>query len=319
MSSEQFPSSNARPSRTASAEREQHSPVTGGVRGLLGLRMLQSGPLPTAPLTAPPRRHHYGQSPLPESEENDESSREVARDEELIEAGDSASADPRSDFPGSWPRDGASFPGTIRGNPGDRRSAPSAMSVEHREHTSFVIPGISTHRTEFAALSHTSDTTKVTQAEQSQEPDPDRMAPMHAPVSLPHSSETAMFDSEFISRLQQLVIEGAKARDNSATKRTSMTALSPSLVGPISAPDKEQDHTDVVRRLAQLQRVVSELAAAVSSQAAQMRDESQAQSHERKTPSERRVVVQRVEASSTTPRAFWERSRLGRFHFRTGR
>jgi hypothetical protein len=31
------------------------------------------------------------------------------------------------------------------------------------------------------------------------------------------------------------------------------------------------------------------------------------------------VVVQREDASSTTPRAFWERSRLGRFSLKTGR
>jgi hypothetical protein len=285
----------------------------------LGLPMRESGPLPTAPLTAPAREHHYGQPPLPESEENEESLREIARDEELIEARGSAGAHPQSDFPDSLPRDGASFPRAIPENPAGRRSAPAAMSVEHREDTSFVIPGVSTHRTEFAALSNTSNTTKVTQLEELQEPGPDKMAPMHAPVSLAHPRETGMFDSEFLSRLEHLVIEGAKARNDSETQCRSVMALSPSLVEQMGISNGQQGDTDVAGRLAQLQRVVGDLAATVSSQAAQMRDERQAQQRERKTPPERMVVVQRVAASSTTPRAFWERSRLGRFYLKTGR
>ena len=319
MPSEQSPSSNARPPRTGSAAKGQHPPMTGGVRGLLGLPMRESGLLPTAPLTAPPRGHRYGQPPLPESEENEESFREIALDEESIEAGGSAGTHPQSDFPGSLPRDGASFPRAMPENPADRRSAPAAMSVENREHTSFVIPGVSTHRTEFAALSHTSDTTKVTQPEESQEPGPDKMAPMHPPVSLPHPRETAMFDSEFLSRLEHLAIQGANARNDSETQRRSVMALSPSLVEQIGISNGQQSDNDVARRFAQLQRVVTDLAARISSQAAQIRDESQAQQRERKTPPQRMVVVQRVNASSTTPRAFWERSRLGRFYLKTGR
>ena len=98
------------PLAQGSAEKGKHPPITGGVRGLLGLPMRESGLQPTASLTAPLRGHHYGQPPLPASEENDESFREIALDEELIEAGGSAGADPQSDFPGSLPRDDASFP-----------------------------------------------------------------------------------------------------------------------------------------------------------------------------------------------------------------
>jgi hypothetical protein len=142
---------------------------------------------------------------------------------------------------------------------------------------------------------------------------------MHAPVSLPHPRETATIDGEFLSRLEHLVIEGAKARNDSETQRRSVMALSPSLVEQMGISNGQQGDTDVAGRLAQLQRVVGDLAATVSSQAAQMRDERQAQQRERKTPPERMVVVQRVAASSTTPRAFWERSRLGRFYLKTGR
>jgi hypothetical protein len=320
MPSEQSPSSNARPTRTWSAAKGQHPPMIGGVRGLLGLPMRESGLLPTAPLTAPPRGHHYGQPPLSESEENEESFREIARDEELIEAGGSAGADPQSDFPGSLPHDGASFPRAIPENPADGRRAPAAISVEHREHTSFVIPGVSTHRTEFMALSHTSDTTKVTQPEESQEPGPDKMAPMHAHVSLPHPRETAMFDGEFLSRLEHLAIEGAKARNDSETQRRSVMGLSPSPVEQMGISNGQQGDTDVARRLAQLQRVVSDLAATVSSQAARSRDESQIQSRDQKKPPlQRTVIIKHSDGSSATPRAFWERSRLGRFFLKTGR
>src|SRR4249919_2720393 len=150
MPSEQSPPSNARPTRTGSTEKGLHPSSTGGVRGLLGLPMRESGLQPTASLTAP-RGHHSGQPPLPASGENDESLREIARDEELIEAGGSAGTDPESDFSGSLPHDVASAPSAIPENPADPRSTPSAMSAEHREQTSFLIPGVSTQRTEFAA------------------------------------------------------------------------------------------------------------------------------------------------------------------------
>jgi hypothetical protein len=77
---------------------------------------------------------------------------------------------------------------------------------------------------------------------------------------------------------------------------------------------------DLARRFEQLQRAVRELAATVSSQATRHRDDSQAQRRERQTPPPQRpVIIKRSDASSTTPRAFWERSRLGRFYLKTGR
>jgi hypothetical protein len=317
MPSEQSPPHSQSITRQGSPETLQHPPSRGGVRMLLGLPFSDRGALSTVALTAPLDRHRYGQSPLPVSEENDESFREIALDEELIEAGGSAGAHPQSDFPGSLPHDGASFPRAIPENPAGTRSAPLAMSVEHGEHTSFVIPGVSTHRTEFAALSHTLDATKVTQPEESQEPGPDKITPLQAPVSPSHPRETA---SEFLSRLEHLVIEGAKARNDWETQRTSVMALSPHLVEQMGVPNGEQGDSDVARRLAHLQRTVRDLAAAVSSQAARSRDESQLQSRDQtRTPLQRMVIIKNSDASSTTPRAFWERSRLGRLHLKTGR
>ena len=99
----------------------------------------------------------------------------------------------------------------------------------------------------------------------------------------------------------------------------SVVSRSPSPVEQMGVPNGEHGDTDVARRLAHLQRTVNELAATVAAQAVHIRDERQAQGRERMTPPQRTVVVQRVDASSTTPRAFWERSRLGRLHLRTGR
>ena len=82
----------------------------------------------------------------------------------------------------------------------------------------------------------------------------------------------------------------------------------------------ERGGHDLAQRFEHLQRTVRELAATVSSQAARHRDESQAQQRERQTPPlQRLVIMKHSDASSTTPRAFWERSRLGRFYLKTGR
>jgi hypothetical protein len=256
---------------------------------------------------------------VPASEENDESFGEVARDEGLIEEGGSYGADPQSAFPRALLRDGVSFPKAIPENPADTPSTSSAMSGEHREHTSFVIPGVSTYRTEFAAFAHTADTTQVTQQEESQESRPDKAAPLHAPALLPHTPEATKFESELLSRLEHLVTESAKVQHSPETLRTSVLALSPNPAAQMGVPNRERGDTDVARRLTHLQRTVSELAATVAAQAARMRDEYQAQGRERQPPPQRTVVIQRGDASSTTPRAFWERSRLGRLHLRTGR
>jgi hypothetical protein len=317
MPSEPLPPHSQSITHQKSPETLQHPPSSGSVRMLLGLPFSDRGALSTVALTAPLDRHRYGQSPLPASEENDESFREIALDEELIEAGGRAGAHPQSDFPGSLPHDGASFPRAIPENPAHTRSAPSAMSVEHSEHTSFVIPGVSTQRTEFAALSHTSDTTKVTQQEESQEPGPDKITPLHAPVSPSHPRETA---SKFLSQLEHLVIEGAKARNDWETHRTSVMAISPHLVEQMGVPNGEQGDSDVARRLAHLQRTVRDLAAAVSCQAARSRDKSQLQSRDQtRTPLQRMVIIKRSKGPPPMPHAFWERSRLGRFYLKTGR
>jgi hypothetical protein len=69
MPSEQSPAGDARPTDRGATAKGQPPAVTGGVRGLLGLPMRESGLVRTAPLIAPPREHHYGQPPLPGNEE----------------------------------------------------------------------------------------------------------------------------------------------------------------------------------------------------------------------------------------------------------
>jgi hypothetical protein len=313
MPSDQSPSSNARSTGTGSAAKGQHLPITAGVRGLLGLPIRKNGLLPTAPLAAPPRVHHYEQPSLPENEENDKGFHEIARDEESIEAERSA-AEAQDNFPASLPRHGVVSSGVVPEHPVDQRSAPAA----HREHASFDIPGVSTHRTEFTALLRTSESTKVTRPEESPKPSPDKTAP-HALASLAHPHDQPMLDSEFLSRLEHLFSEGPRVANDSETKRASVMAPSLSFVEQLGVPNGEEGDIDLPRRVAQLQRVVSELSATVLSQAAQLRDGRGAQRRERKTSPERRVVVQRIETPAATPRAFWERSRLGRFYLKIGR
>ena len=319
MPSEQSHPSNPSPARTGSAEQGQHPPLTGGVRGLLGLPMRKSGVLSTPPLTAPQRGQHYGQPPLPASEENDESFHEAAPDEGVSEEGGRAGAGPQSDFPRSLLHHGAALPRAVPENPADTRSTATKMPAEQREQTSFVIPGVSTHRTAFAALSHTADPAKVAQQDKAQEARPNQAAPLHAPVSPSHSRETAPFERELLSRLEHLVSESPKTQHGAEAQQPLVVSRPPSPVELLGAPNGAQGDSDMARRLTQLQQTVNELAATVSAQAAQMRDERQAQGHERQTPPQRTVVVQHVDASSTTPRAFWERSRLGRLHLRVGR
>jgi hypothetical protein len=318
-----MPSEASGPANTHSAgkgpqETDQHPPSTGRVRGLLGLPMRASGVLSTAPLTAPPRGHHYGQPPLPASEEHDEGGRDIARDDgwSAAKGGETGA---QSDFPRALRRDGASHSRAIPEHPAATRATTTHMPAAQREQTSLVIPGVSTQRTVFAALSHASDTTQVTHQPEALQPGPDRVAPLHAPVSLPDARETARLESQFLSRLAPLVTESAKARPSSEAQGPALVSRAPSPVEQMGVPHGEPGHTDVARRLTQLQRTVSDLAATVAAQAARTQDECQAQGREPKTPPQRLVVIQHRDASSTTPQAFWERSRLGRSHLRTGR
>jgi hypothetical protein len=314
MPSDQSPSSNARSTGTGSAAKGQHLPITAGVRALLGYPVRKNGLLPTAPLTAPPRVHHYEQPPLPENEEKDKGFHEIARDEESIEAERSGGAEPQDNFPASLPRYGALSSGVAPEHPVDQRSAPAA----HREPASFDIPGVSTHRTEFTALLRTSESTKVTRPEESLQLTPDKTAP-HASASLAHPRDKRMLDSEFLARLEHLFGEGPHVPNDSETKQAAVLAPLLRLCDQPGVVNGEEGGIDLARRLAELQRAVSELSATVLSQAAQIRDGKGAQRRERKTAPERRVVVQRIETPATTPHAFWERSRLGRFYLKIGR
>ena len=118
------------------------------------------------------------------SGESDEGLPEGARDAGLSQERERTGVDSRSDVPRALPRDGASLPQSQPENPAETRSTSTRTSVEHREHTSFVIPGVSMQRTEFTALSHPADTAQVTpQAAAAGNPARIKAAPLHAPVS----------------------------------------------------------------------------------------------------------------------------------------
>ena len=149
-----------------------------------------------------------------------------------------------------------------------------------------------------------------------------RHRPHHSTLRSPclQAREVTTSDVELLTRLEQLVTEGARAQQSSPAWSRASAPLSPALLSKWAVQNGERGDQDLAQRFEQLQRTVRELAATVSAQAARHRDESQAQWRERTTsPTQRVVVIKRSDESSTTPRAFWERSRLGRFHLKTGR
>ena len=175
MPSEQPPPHNPSSTRQGPPEKLQHPPSRGGVRMLLGLPFSDSGVLSTVALTAPSGATSLRTVAVASGEENDESFGETAPDEGVIEETRGAVADfperlarslpyetdtPR-DFPRAPRRDGAPFSRAMRENAADARSTLTQPSAEQREQTRLVIPGVSTHRTAFPALSQTADTPTI--------------------------------------------------------------------------------------------------------------------------------------------------------------
>jgi hypothetical protein len=313
MPSEQSPAHNPGSTRQGPAEQHQHPPSRGGVRMLLGLPFSDHGAPSTGALTAPSGRHRYGQSSLPAPEGSDESFGETAPDEGGTEEAREAVAD----FP---VHDSAPFARARRENATDARQALTPPSAEQREQTRLVIPGVSTHRTAFPALSQTADTPTLSMGGEPLHAIPPPATPLNAPVSLPQAREVTTSDVELLTRLEQLVTEGARAQKGSEARSWASAPLPPGPLEQIGMQNGERAGQDLAQRLEQLQRTVRELAATVASQATRHRDESQAQRRERQAPPlPRTVIITRSDASSTTPRAFLERSRLGRFHLKTGR
>lgn len=299
---------------------------------LLGLPFSDSA-LSTVALSGPSGRHRYGQSPLAAAEESDESFGETAPDEGVIEETRGAVADSterlarslvyETDTPRDFVRaprhDGASFSRAIRENSADARSTLTEPSAEHREQTRLVIPGVSIHRTAFPTLSQTVDTQTNSVKEELRDAIPPQAAPLNAPVSLPRAREMITSNGELLTRLEQLVTEGVETQKSSEARTRLSAPRSPGLPERIGMESGERRGQELVYRFEQLQRTVRDLAATVS-QTARNRDESQAQRSEPKTlPRQRAVIIQRSDRLSTAPRAFWERSRLGRFYLRTGR
>ena len=334
MPSEQPPVHHPGSTRQGSAEQLQHPPSRCGVRMLLGLPLSDSGAPSTVALTAPSGRHRYGQSPLPVPEESNESFGEMGPDEGVIEeTRDTVTDFPErlahrlvyeTDTPGDVPRvsqrAGAPFSRGMREHAADARQAPTPPLAEQREQTHLAIPGVSTYRTTFPALSQTADTPTLSAEGELRQAIPPQAAPLNAPGSLPGTREMTASDVELLTRLEQLVTEGARAQKSSEVQSRSSAPLSPSPLEHMGMQNGEGGGQDLAQRFEHLQRTVRELAATVSSQAARHRDENQAQWRERTTsPTQRVVVIKHSDASSTTPRAFWERSRLGRLSLKTGR
>ncbi len=315
MPSEPLPPHSQSITRQGPPETLQHPPSRGGVRMLLGLPFSGSGALSMVASTVPAGRNRYGQSPLPAPEESTESFAETPAGEEVIDETDT----PRN-FPRTPLRDGAPFSRAMRENAADARSTLTEPSVEDREQIRLVIPGVSTHRTAFPTLSQTVDIQRNSVEGEQRDTIPPQAARLNAPVSMTRAREMTGSDVELLTRLEQLVTQGVKAQKSSEARSRSSATLSPGPLEPMSMQNGQRGGQDLAQRFEQLQRTVRDLAATVSSQRARNRNESQAQRSEPKTPPlQRTVIIKHSEASSTAPRAFWERSRLGRFCLKTRR
>jgi hypothetical protein len=313
MPSEQPPAYIPSSTRQGLPEQRQDPPFRGGVRMLLGLPFRDSGAPSTAALATPSGRHRYGQSPLPAPEESDESFGETAPDGGVVAEARSAGAD----FP---ERDSTPFSRVRRENAADARSTRREPSAEQREQTRLVIPGVSTHRTDFPALSRTVDTPTISVEGDPLHASPPPAAPLNPPVPLSRAREMTTSNVELLARLEQLVTVGARGQQSSEAWSRASTPLSPGPLEPMGRQYGERGGQDLAQRFEQLQRTVHDLAVTVSSQAARNRDESQAQRRERQTLAPQRMgIMKRSEGPPTTPGAFWERSRLGRFYLKTGR
>jgi hypothetical protein len=309
MPSDASPAHNPNATRQGTPEKLQLPSSRGGVRMLLGLPFSDNGALSTAALTTPPGRHHHGQLPLPELDESSDDFAETAPDRGVSEAASAArgnfperlarrlldESDTPKGFAGAPLADRARFSRAVQENPADARSTPAEPSAVKREQTRLVIPGVSTHRTDFPAFFEAAGTPTISVEGEPRYAIPQQAAPLNAPASLPHAREMTRSDVELLTRVEQLVTEGAR-------------------------PERMQNgERDLAQRFEHLQQTVRDLAASVSAQAARSRDESQLQARDQKrTPPERIGIITRSDASSTTPRAFWERSRLGRFYLKTG-
>ena len=197
-----------------------------------------------------------------------------------------------------------------------RAQQPTEPSAEHREQTT---PGYSrsldTQNCVSGFIPDTRTLRRISWRENRGNAIPQQAAPLNAPVSLPHRArrqcQKRVLPGSNISLLRAQTRRRAQLRHG---------ARSPSPAEHMGVQNGERGGQDCGPATSNICNArCSDLAATVSSQAAHMRDESQAHRRERKTPPQRVVVVQRVDASSTTPRAFWERSRLGRLHLKTGR
>jgi hypothetical protein len=231
----------------------------------------------------------------------------------------SGSPDLESDIPGSLECDHAALAKAGAETAAAMPSAAGKIFAAERHEMNFVIPGVSRQPTQFAALSENSDVRERTEPDDSRDFSSHQQTLLRAGLSVAETRATVKSDSEFSSKLRNLLAEAASGQHPVQGPHASVPRWS-NPTAQFGGANGKRDGEDLVGRFEHLQRAVRDLAATVSSQAARHREESQAQRRERKTPPpQRTVVIKRAEALSTTPRAFWERSRLGPFYLRTRR
>ena len=322
------------------------------VRVLLGLPVDKEGNRPTTGKLTLPAGLRYGQSPLPEWD-NTESRQERREEqdnwdewpgEEIDNQGSAALDQPvRPISQRQTSRAGALFSSVTSqstpasaSQPPDHLPTPTAPARLERTHLE--MPGVSTRRQDFPALSQP-DTTGTTSPDGADRTEASGLERYGRPAP---SASSALgpktLDADLLDRLERLVADteadhSAEVGTTSVSDRTAPRHGSatdgPQVGRRSSASHSPVEQTNVQRldranqalaaQLEQLRRMVGELAKKSAPQPAQQPAPPQPRERPASQPAQRTVIVKHPPPLSRTPRAFWERRYLSRASLRSMR
>jgi hypothetical protein len=327
MPSEQPPANNGSGSSGTSRERRP-----AGVRTLLGLPSRERGQMSSRPLTAPSGRALHGHSLWQVFKERDESvggsspHAGIIDEERETNAGlrtvqtrtlNSRDLDVERHVRGSLRRDNAMLSLAAEEAAAISDTTAGGSQPGQATSSSLAIPGISRQRTG----SRLSIQATVDAKGDSPNSIPEQAAQFSARASASRGLRNIASNAESFVRSEPSVARGASP-ENVAVPRSLSSSSAQSPAGQFAHMEIERSRRgeqDLADRFEQLRRTVGELAASLEALALQNRLDSQSPRRERAAATQRAVVAPRPEASSAVPRAFWDRSRIGRLSVTTRR
>ena len=317
MSSEQLPP------KTRSAPRENGRAPLGGVssghyfRTLLGLPSTADGTIAARALTAPSGGGFYSESLLSSFEERHHSSGEPLERDVVVEEVRETSKHNRQDGDDRWnTHDGERHrdapPSLTAGNGAGHRALSADDIADRNTPAGSVFARASVQSSELRpSVARAVDVTDVSH---------DALRPQSTVLPTRRSAAGELADVRDTASLVRSQPSGHKTLQHDAGPATvAWSAPVSTRAHETTMRETRQAESSLVDQLDQLRRTVRDLEARVASQAARHHEEIQAERRGRTSPPPRVVVVTRSEASSMTPRAFWERRRMARLSLRTGR